>query len=787
MCLIAQFAIAQSVEDTGSVSVIGKVYRNKSAWKYYGFDSLDKGNGVKLIAIPKASKLHDIFYIAIPGMELPEEPIAKSNNPLPLNKAPLLKVTGNILYDVNYRSRIDTPYAENNVYQHTLQTRLDMLYKDRYPFKVYLTVRFSNSSLFRNYTDLNFQFNPGDFKRRIQQKLLNIAEQYVMDYTRQLDSLKRLIETKKRQISFLDQSLQGPGPAQLLVEQRERELFKNNGKYHLPDASVIKSRLENEIRLNEKPAVKSDTSGMEKSEKGNLLDNRDDRIVKLEERKDSVLEKRHLLDSLLAELKEAEGLYRKLKSAKELNLAELKNSIINTKDAQTLEKKLKELNIADSALPKGYKTLYSLQSLGIGRSIADYSELSVKNISITGLQLEYNPHYYYAVAVGRVDYRFRDYIVPARSRSNQYVALARFGKGTKNGNHIIFTYYTGRRQFYNSSVSQANGGIPGYNLAGMTIEGSYRINRNISIVAEVAKSTMPYYSLDSLQRKEWMNSVTKFNERSNEAYSGKLISFFPKTLTKVNANLRYTGANFQSFSTFTTGASQLRWAARLEQPFFKKQLTIISSLQQNDYENPFVTTSYKSSSLLASFRANLRIKKWPVISFGYYPSYQLIKTGFDDYSESRYYTMTGSAGYYYKIKKVQLSSYLIYSRFYNEANDSGFVYYNSRNLLLSQSIFFDKMSGSMNVSVSTGTDYNMYTNEDNIQFNIGKFITAGGGVKMIKYSLLSSLQWGYSGSLMLRIPKLGDIQLMADKGFIPGLNRQLMENNTGRLTYYKTF
>src|SRR5262249_22731518 len=241
----------------------------------------------------------------------------------------------------------------------------------------------------------------------------------------------------------------------------------------------------------------------------------------------------------------------------------------------------------------------AIQSFNIGRSTADYSELSVKNISITGLQVEYNPGYYYALAAGKVDYRFRDYIVPSSPRSNQFVALARFGKGTRNGNHIIFTYYTGRRQFFNSSIAlQSNNRIPEYNLAGMTIEGFYKLNRNVSIVGEIAKSTIPYYSLDSLQKKNWANSITKFNDRSNEAYSVKLLSWFPKTQTRFSGNARYTAANFQSFSTFTTGASQLRWMAKLEQPLFKKQLTLISSLQQNDYNNPFVTTAYKSLSLL---------------------------------------------------------------------------------------------------------------------------------------------------------------------------------------------
>src|SRR4051812_12481327 len=36
----------------------------------------------------------------------------------PVNtRPPLLKISGNILYDLNYRSRLDTPYAANELYQ----------------------------------------------------------------------------------------------------------------------------------------------------------------------------------------------------------------------------------------------------------------------------------------------------------------------------------------------------------------------------------------------------------------------------------------------------------------------------------------------------------------------------------------------------------------------------------------------------------------------------------------------------------------------------------------------
>ena len=578
----------------------------------------------------------------------------------------LLKISGNILYDVNYRSRIDTPYAETDVYQHTLQTRIDAVYKDKYPFRMYLTTRFGNSDLFRKYTDLNFQFNQSDFKRMLKTSAMNAIEQYVNAKTGRLDSLRKIIDERKAAIAALRHSTIGSDPSQKIIEEREKALFEKRSKSEIPadNFEIDEYNLNSAIGIRGKIKIPDAITDSIQKKKEDAIGKADIDLSKYHQFKDSIETKKGKLDSLIKELEIAESLYRKIKSATQLDADDLKKQVEGSTDINSLVGKLREAGIPDSVLPKGYKTLSAVQTFSIGRSTADYSELSVRNISISGIQVEYNPRYYYAVAAGKVNYRFQDYIVSNHTRSNQFLALARFGKGTRNGNHVFFTYYTGKRQYFNSAISSQPGyTIPEYKLAGITVEALYKISRNISVIGEIAKSTVPYQGGDSLMKARWMNSVTNFNDRSNEAYSIKAISFFPKTQTRLSGNVRYTGAHFQSFSTFTTGASQLRWAARLEQPFFKRKLTILSSVQQNDYYNPFVAINYKTSALLASFQANLRIKKWPIISLGYYPSYQLIKTGDDKFSESRYYTLSGSAGYFYKIQEVQLSSYLVYSRF----------------------------------------------------------------------------------------------------------------------------
>jgi len=75
---------------------------------------------------------------------------------------------------------LDTPYIEQNIYQNFIQTYLDITLKDQYPFRVYLTNRFSNSNYFRDCWEVNFQFNHADFKQKIKENLKNQLQKNVV-------------------------------------------------------------------------------------------------------------------------------------------------------------------------------------------------------------------------------------------------------------------------------------------------------------------------------------------------------------------------------------------------------------------------------------------------------------------------------------------------------------------------------------------------------------------------------------------------------------------------------
>jgi len=437
-------------------------------------------------------------------------------------------------------------------------------------------------------------------------------------------------------------------------------------------------------------------------------------------------------------------------------------------------------------LPKGYQTLMAVRSFNLGRTVVNYSELSVKNISVNGIQAEYNPSAYYAFASGSIDYRFRDFVVQTPGRPKQYLNVVRVGKGLKDGNSIILTYFTGRRQLYNAATTDTgNVQVPSSSLMGLTIEGNYHINEHILLTGEIAKSSTPAYTGDL--KPGLASQLFSFKDRTNEAWSLKLNAFFPATQTRVKCSYKHLAVNYQSFSIFTDGSAQSAWSANVDQLFFLRQLDVMIGANTNDFSNPFVGREYKSTTVFKSIQATLRKRSWPIISLGYFPSSQITRLGKDQYMENLFYTLVGNMTHSYSLHHLLMNTALVYTQFYNRSSDSGFTYFNTRNLMLSQSFFLNKSTLQFNASGATNQDYQLYSLEGKIQQAISKALTLGAGVKYNKQTVYAISQLGYSAEATLRIDRLGQLQFSADKGFIPGMNKRLVPDNTGRLTYFKTF
>lgn len=672
----------------------------------------------------------------------PKPPPAKPAAP----RVPFLQIHGNVLYTLNYYSRIDTPYDETNIYQHTIQTWLDILVKGQYPVRIFLTNHFSNSSLFRNYSDLNFSYNNSGFNQQLKDQ---VRREYLQTLPSQktLDSLQRILTGDWQKLNGLSGWVKNPALIQKMVEAREAAMRKSSSK--------------------------SDSSS------GKTLPDAADSIF---------INKQRDADSLRKEIAKVQEMLQSLHQRSQADVNKTTGDIQKLDNPAALHKELGDLGLSDSSLPKGYKTLMAIKSFDLGRTVVNYSELSAKNISVNGVQAEYNPSNYYAVAAGSVDYRFRDFIVQGPGNVKQYLNIYRVGKGLKNGNNIILTYFMGKRQLYSAGTTDTGSTqVPASGLMGLTLQGNYHFTKNILLTGEIAKSSSPSYVNDSTTKGSAGRGLFSMNDHSNEAWSVQANAFFPASNTRLKGMYKHLSANYQSFSIFTDGSAQSAWSANVDQLLFKKQLELQVGANTNDFSNPFVGQEYKSTTVFESIQATFRRRNWPTVSFGYFPSSQLTKTGSSDYVENLFYTMVGNLTDSYVYHHLLMNTTVVYTQFYNRSVDSGFTYFNTRNLMLSQTLFLSKFTFQVSGSAAANQDYQLYTLEGKVQHTFSKALMLGAGIKYNKQTVYDIEQLGYSAEASLKLKRLGQIQLSADKGFVPGMDKRLVPDNTGRLTYFKTF
>ncbi|HNP23446.1 MAG TPA: hypothetical protein PKM63_17385 [Panacibacter sp.] len=719
----------------------------------------------------------------------------------PQAKKSFITIHGNVRYILNYRSYIDTPFSASDVYQHTIQTYLDVTVKDKYPVRVYLTSNFSNTPLLKNFTNLNFGFNSNEYSNKIKEQVVawSLSE---LERKVSVSKLKDELSLKYQKLQQLNQWLKSPVNYQRIIEERERDYIQKMR----PDA-IGQTGLNSEEKNIPHPPVMSPLNVKSSDEITTLIphlviSNTSKKIIGLRNEKPASVDSNKAVKKVSEEYadtqKEYDSLNRivtKLTAQYEKESASFNHKrdslmaiLQNTRDIQSLKQQLIALDLPDSVLSKSNKRLLAVRSFNIGTVPMNYSELTIKNISITGVQAEYNPSYYYAIAAGTISYQYRNYFLNQHSLPRQYVTALRFGKGLVEGNHIIATWYTGKRYVYGIAqpVSVNGATAPTTHLAGFSVEARYQLNKNSFLTGEYAKSSIPYYS-NSQDKNNTLASTFHFGDRSNEAYSIKLQSYIPATQTKLIANYRRLGNNFQSFSLFTNAATQNSWYIKLQQSFFKRKLTMDAGMRQNDFSNPYIAQQYNSKTVFKSIQATLRIRKLPIVSIGYFPSSQILKINETMYSEQLFYTLIGTLSHTYRTRSAMMNSSIIYTRFYNHAADSGFVYFNTKNISLSQSITYKNYSVQGSISVASNTYYNLYSVAGTTDYHVRSWLSIGGGLKYNKQTVFDKNLLGYSLKTRFLLPKLGSIDIFYEKGFIPGVHHDLVNNSSGWITYSKVF
>jgi hypothetical protein len=651
---------------------------------------------------------------------------------------------GRVDYTYYYRSNIDTPFIQQNVYQQQFNATAGLTVGNVLPLRINTQVRRSNSLLFRNITDVQVEFDMVAFQQKlyagVAEGLRQSAELLKDSVTGMLSSLKSLELVNANNWFTNNFSLQ--------------QFIEANEMLQVPGLSYDKT-LPDSLATKKSDSVKTAAAAYIQ-----LYNEAKEKIEKIQAAADSL--KAVYEKSLMAVNK-----VKALAQGKITDLAQYKQLA----NSATLKEKGIEL------LPKKYRWLLGIRKLSLGRSPVNYSELTAKNISLNGINLEYNSWYYAAFSAGLVDYRFRDFVLNNPAKPKQYFYMGRLGIGRLDKNYFIVSVFKGRKQVFASGVVN---NLYAVNTTGISLEAKWQFNKNSFIKAEIAESIAPDFS--SLPVK---NNKFNLSGKNDKALAASAHIVVPKLQTRLDMFYKFTGANFQSFSSFRNNSSATAWGIKAEQSFFKKALRLTASIKTNEFTNPYILQQYRSNTVFKSLQAVFRKKRWPVISAGYMPLSQLTNIDGAVY-ENRFNSFNTTLYHHYRVGDMKAATTMVFTKFYNNAADTGFLYFNAANVFVNQLLHFSRFTASVNITHSTNKNYELNVLDESIQVPVKRIGSILGGVKINHLNRQRSMV-GLYGNIQFSFLRNTVVSIVYDDGFIPGINGKLIKNTIASVQVSKSF
>ena len=658
---------------------------------------------------------------------------------------PAFRVNGGMIcYNANYRSIIDTPYAEKGILQHNVTGRWNVTLAGIFPMQVNYWLRQSNSRFFRNIYDVQASFNGREFQQKIKasmrERMLALAPS-IKDTL-----LEKMHALKLAELAGLDNKLKTLFSGQKLIEANETlKVPKLTWDNSQPDS----------VNLHREDSLKKEAA--------HFISQYADTKQQYDHVHTQVDSLKHKYQDNLKKVNQ----YRQM----------INGNWNDLQSARAWKNKLEEYGMENMNIPAKYRWLLGVRNFSIGRSPVNYSELTAKNVSVNGINFEYNSWYYFALSAGTVNYRFRDFVVSNANKKPQYLGMLRAGIGRLEKNYFILSAFKGQKQLF-ASGSGVNSTIQ---ITGFSAESRWAINRTSYLTAEVAKSVTPDY------RNNPPASGNKFTltDKNNQAVAFHVYTDIPVTRSKIEAFYKQTGGNYQSFSSYTTNAAMESWYVKADQNLFKRKLRIAASLRKNEFSNPFIVQDYKSNTVFKSVTATLRMRKWPVVTVGYQPLSQYTKVD-EQVIENRFQTFNATLFHVYPVRQLKMATTIMLNKFYNNSTDTGFLYYNATNSYLTQTFYFNSFTASAGISYTKNSNYTLQVLDGSIQPNIPKIGMLGIGIKINNLNHAEIKAGGYV-SANIRLWKQDMLFISYEHGYLPGNRHGLMQNEMGTVQFIKTF
>lgn len=659
----------------------------------------------------------------------------------PVFSKPIIDFNGGYInYQWNFRSGIDTPFVEKNLSQHLITSSASLTIANALPLRITYFERQSNSAVFRDFRDVRVELDVASFQQLKQKRI----KDYLIGYYNQ--SKDPFVKPFQNQLgNNIDRYLSW------LNNTANRKKWIDSKEILISPDIII-----------EKPGVNKDSILQDAG-----------RFIQLYESLNKQKDRQIVVyDSLSLVYKEQEQRFNKLK--------QLLNSNLNNPDMlQKLGQYAKEVDIKDDKFNKMMASFGAVKTLAVGKTMPNFSSLTLKNTNIRGLDFEYNKnHLYLAAVVGKIDLRVRDFVYSNQKGAPQYVYALKGGYGTKDGSNLLLTYYAGKKQLFSGST-----GMRVQSIKGVSLSTQIKIHRTTKLLGEIAQSASPdFVSVIGSSEKSSFN----FRDSKNLAYSIGIRSLIQETGTKFEAQFQHQGLNFQNFTNYRPNAATDNWNIKLEQYLWRRHFKLIAGFRKNDFSNSFILQRYNSNAVFKQISATFQKKGLPTISVGYMPSSQYALVDSLVY-ENQYQVLTSSMHYSYNIGLASSNTTFSFNKFYNDISDSAFLFYNSSNLFLNQSIRFKFYTSNLSWTHSDNGNYVLDVLDGGLLFHAKENHAIGFGVKVNHLNLEKETKIGYYGNGRVSIRNLGDLSVLFEKNYLATIQSSLGKNEFYSISFTRYF
>ena len=737
----------------------------------------------------------DACYYIAPDFSLVRVPLS-GKGPV---KSAVKDISGNISYEFLYRSQVDTPFAQQDFRRHIIRGRVNTKVINNIPVSVNWAYRTDNSPYYRNTLDLSVDYDRQRYNK-------DLKQQYLERYKNKLFESKGMLKLEqdyRTQMNDVTYWQKMTGNADYNMLQRKEADVLINKMY-----GALKDKLGPDINLNESytkrelfemvkgklPATSIDNI-IDKGIIQNRLDSsggkyKDSLQAKfanvMSQYQDQVGEYNRIKNMVDSSRQKAKGLYDTMQLYRRQltdSLNKFKAELDNVKNGAGYARLAEKAGLNKDSLP-GLKTgFWHLEDFKIGRHTVDYTELTVRGLSVTGAGVTLADKLYIQASAGFSDNRYRDIVLRQRRLPRQPAAMVRVGLSGYADRGLFFTVYHGKREVLTANPDNRSM----FGLSGYSLQYLYPIGWG-SFGAEFAKSTGGSYRPGANGNIEKEAGLFSLALRSNEAFLLKFNGTVPQTQTGIKAEYQRNGPDFQSLARYTYNATQSSYLLEASQPLFKQVINIKAGIRKNNFEYDGIE-NLSGNNVLKTAQISFRKAKYPTVFAGYYPSSQLMLTPDSNIFRINFQTFTGTVAHNYRFKKIWMNSMVVYSRFYNSSTDTGFLFYNATSLMLQQTVHLGRFSLQGGYTNSMQSSSHLQTGEFTLTHNGVKGLTieAGG-----KYNVISGKSedkiLGYHGRLSYTYKKLGTIMLSYDNSVLPVWGQErLMPVSTGNLKLIRQF